>query len=328
MNEGANIARNPMSKASYFLSLLSRSKVVGWVEQQHDWLDKVEADPHEYLLPYGLDIWQVIEAKFKKAFINYVAREKAHDDLRKLKMQGGNVDQYVADFQFLASRAEINVNDPAAIRLFQLGLPIPLAEACIDLEKPANFEQWTLAAQAQQRGWIQKKGLRAQKEGNMLSRNQGNQTTSQKNNNQRGQFFWRQNNGGNTRPSRTQLPPWDPNAMDTSATVRKATTEAEKQKHRQEGQCFECSKQGHIARMCPNKKTCAQTLNSNLPSSNSSSIGSTAISDIASVMLDDTTTTTSSMDIATRVLKFSDEERAKFARVMKEGGEEMGFLNA
>ena len=137
-----------MSKASYFLSLFSGSKVVRWVEQQHDWLDRIKADPHKYPLPYGLDIWQVIEAEFKKAFINYMAREKAHDNLWKLKLQGGNVDQYVADFQFLASQAEININDPAAIRLFQLGLPIPLAEACIDLKKPANFEQWTLAAQA------------------------------------------------------------------------------------------------------------------------------------------------------------------------------------
>ena len=167
MNEGANIAQNPMSKASYFLSLLSRSKVVGWVERQHDWLDKIKADPHKYLLLYGLDILQVLEAEFKKAFIDYMAREKAHDNLRKLKMQGGNIDRYVVDFQFLASQAEININDPAAIRLFQLGLPIPLAEACINLEKPANFEQWTLVAQAQQRGWIQKKGLQAQKEGNM-----------------------------------------------------------------------------------------------------------------------------------------------------------------
>ena len=143
-----------MLKASYFLSLLFGSKVVRWVEQQHDWLDKIEADPHGYLLFYGLDIWQVLEAKFKKAFIDYVAREKAHDNLQKLKMQEGNINQNVVDFQFLASQAEININDPAAIRLFQLGLPIPLAEACIDLEKPANFEQWTLAAQAQQRGWI------------------------------------------------------------------------------------------------------------------------------------------------------------------------------
>ena len=162
----------------------------------------------------------------------------------------------------------------------------------------------------------------------MPSQNQGNQTMSQKNNNQWGQFFWRQNDGGNTCPPHTQLPPWDLNTMDTSATVWKATTEAEKQKHRQEGWCFECSKQGHIAHMCPDKKTCARTMNSNPPSTNSSSIGSTTISDITSVMLDDTTTTTSSADIIACILKFTDEERAEFARIMKEGGEEMGFLDA
>ena len=91
MNEGANITQNLMSKASYFLSLLSGSKVVRWVEWQHDWLDKIEVDTHRYPLPYGLDIWQVLEAEFEKAFINYVAREKAQNDLRKLKMQGGNI---------------------------------------------------------------------------------------------------------------------------------------------------------------------------------------------------------------------------------------------
>ena len=161
----------------------------------------------------------------------------------------------------------------------------------------------------------------------MPSQNQGNQTTSQKNNNQWGQFFWRLNDGENTHPPRTQLPSWDLNAMDTSATVWKATTETEKQKHRQEGRCFKCSKQGHIACMCPDKKTHARTLNLNPPSSNLSSIGSAAISDIASVMSDDTTTTTSSVDIAAHVLEFSDKERAKFTRVMKKGGEEMGFLD-
>ena len=112
--------------------------------------------------------------------------------------------------------------------------------------------------------------------------------------------------------------------MDTSATVQKATTEAEKQKHRKEGQC---SKQGHIAHMCPDKKTRAQVLNFNPSLSNSSSIGSATILNVASVMSDDTTTTTSSADIAAHVLRFLEEERAEFARVMKEGGEEMAFLN-
>ena len=45
-------------------------------------------------------------------------------------------------------------------------------------------------------------------------------------------------------------------------------------------------------------------------------------------MSDNTTTTTSSADITAHVLRFLDEERTEFTRVMKEGGEEMGFLNA
>ena len=36
--------------------------------------------------------------------------------------------------------------------------------------------------------------------------------------------------------------------------INKAYTEADKRKFRQEGRCFECHKQGHMARECPNKK--------------------------------------------------------------------------
>jgi Zinc knuckle len=46
--------------------------------------------------------------------------------------------------------------------------------------------------------------------------------------------------------------------MDTSVTVRKAMTDAEEQKYRQEGRCFECSEQGHFARNCRKKKTGAR----------------------------------------------------------------------
>ena len=37
-------------------------------------------------------------------------------------------------------------------------------------------------------------------------------------------------------------------------TLQKAETMEDKKKHRDEGQCFECSKQGHMAWDCPTKK--------------------------------------------------------------------------
>jgi hypothetical protein len=40
--------------------------------------------------------------------------------------------------------------------------------------------------------------------------------------------------------------------------VRRAVTEEQKKKFCQEGRCFECQKQGHMARYCPNKKKDSQ----------------------------------------------------------------------
>jgi hypothetical protein len=38
----------------------------------------------------------VMEAEFKKAFIDYAEHERANDELRKLRMKDGNVDAYIA----------------------------------------------------------------------------------------------------------------------------------------------------------------------------------------------------------------------------------------
>ena len=44
--------------------------------------------------------------------------------------------------------------------------------------------------------------------------------------------------------------------MDTSASLSKAVTEADKERYKREGRCFFCGAQGHISRSC-SKKTAA-----------------------------------------------------------------------
>ena len=43
------------------------------------------------------------------------------------------------------------------------------------------------------------------------------------------------------------------NAMDTSASLSKAITEADKERYKREGRCFFCGVQGHVSRSCSKK---------------------------------------------------------------------------
>ena len=46
--------------------------------------------------------------------------------------------------------------------------------------------------------------------------------------------------------------------MDTSASLSKAVTEADKEQYKREGRCFFCGAQGHISRSCLKKITAPQ----------------------------------------------------------------------
>jgi len=265
--------------------------------------------------------WDALEQDFRHSFIDYTIHEKAHDDLRKLKMSGGNIDQYIADFKFLAQHAGIDVNNPTAIRLFSEGMPFSLAESCIKLEQPKSFEQWAKAAQAQQRNYILIQGLKRSKDGSSTTRppltQMGNMTHNP--------FFWQRGGGQqqNQRPQNPgqspiqQLPPCDPNAMDTSAAAQKAITKADKEKYKKEGRCFKCDKQDHIARNCPSKK--AHTCTVRTPDA------SETTSIISEAFTEETTTTS----IASQISKLTDKERDELIAAMqgfKEGEE--GFQDA
>jgi hypothetical protein len=101
--------------------------------------------------------------------------------------------------------------------------------------------------------------------------------------------------------------------MDTSAIAKKAVTEADKQKHRQEGRCYECSKQGHLACNCPNKTPCIKTT-----STSEDKPGKAATSKTEDLTNGDI--------LANYAIKLSDEARDTFIKkLMGQGGGEEDF---
>ena len=115
---------------------------------------------------------------------------------------------------------------------------------------------------------------------------------------------------------RPRLPPHDDHAIDTSAVVRKATNDKEKEEYRKMGKCFECGKQGHLARVCPTK-TNRQTSNYRVATVEEyESDGS-----LPDVHYDP-------KDLATKAMRLSEEDRDTFMRKLQELGVEMGFVDA
>ena len=258
MNDDSRISKNPMKRSAYFLTLIWGPDVCGWVKFQRKWLADVQADPS--LLPFHMTAWQVLEREFKKAFIDYAEQERACEDIKKLQMKDRNIHQYIAMFRNIAHRAGLNLNEPTNITQFASGMSLKLAESCIDYERPKTFNEWATAAQQHQKAWLQKQALKG-----MFSSSTQAGGGARRQNSQWGPWNWSQLGqqkggfGGRQGGLNSQnLSPRDPNAMDTSTTVRKAVTEAEKKEHCDKGHCYECSRQGHIAHNCPEKKAHAR----------------------------------------------------------------------
>ena len=229
------------------------------------WIQLVTHDPS--IIPRRSNIWCELEKKFKESFSDYAERERAQDELKRLKMKGDNLDEYLATFETLGLRAELDPNDPSNLRTFALGLPRSLADACIRMESPETYEQWRVASQRQQKIYLKTKALHSEygTPVNNHPSGQGQRQTSG--------WVWRHPGGNNqgsnnqnwcgpgnhAQPPRPHLPLQDDNAMDTSAVIHKATNNKEHKEYRKTGQCFECRKQGHLVRDFPNKKPHACT---------------------------------------------------------------------
>jgi len=116
MNRGATITRDPIWCCAYFMSLIDAPKVAAWAERSYDWLDQIKADPT--MLPPGMTAWQALEDKFRRAFVDYAEVGRVLDELEKLRMTKGRVDEYIAEFERLAHRIGANLDDPTNLRTF------------------------------------------------------------------------------------------------------------------------------------------------------------------------------------------------------------------
>ena len=175
---------------------------------------------------------------FNMAFTNTMSLQKAKAEFQTIKIEGGNLDTYIARFERLARIAGYNLQDRLVLDRFGSGLTSGLYIAIVNSpDEPRNWTEWTRAVQKYQQKYLlicSSLGLRNPKESKMHKKPQ---TLKQ------WKAAWR-------KPTNR-----DPDTMDTTpgrARARKINVD-ERTELMRTGKCFTCKKQGHLSHNCPQR---------------------------------------------------------------------------
>jgi len=97
-------------------------------------------------------LWTDFEAAFKGAFTDQDAKLAAYQQLHSLKMQGSDIDSYIADFDRLTSEVGYVATDIGMVMMFREGLqPSLLREILLhNVPAPTLLSQWKTKAREQQ----------------------------------------------------------------------------------------------------------------------------------------------------------------------------------
>jgi hypothetical protein len=183
-----------------FLTYIKGDLVCTWVLAASCWLGQEVAIYHvDQYDPY---LWESIEGAFRQQFADTLEKEQAQTKLRQgIRMNDGKIDKYVAEFDTLVAQAGYKVDNAQTLEKFISGLPASLYETIYQLDDPKTYEAWRRAAIKRQEKWL-----------HMQSIKQGRRTL---------ESFRQASRSHNTNLNRFLAPPpWDPNAMDTSARTR------------------------------------------------------------------------------------------------------------
>ena len=172
------------------------------------------------------------------AFTDTMSLQKAKAEFQTIKMEGGDLDTYIARFERLARIAGYNLQDQLVLDWFGSGLTSGLYIAIVNgPDEPRTWTEWTRAAQKYQHKYLlirSSLGLRNPRE---LKTRKKLQTLEQ------WKAAWK-------KPTNR-----DPDAMDTTpgrTRVRKIDAD-ERTELMKAGKCFTCKKQGHLSRDCPQR---------------------------------------------------------------------------
>ena len=291
-NEESAIMKNPYQRCTLFLGLLKGTKVEDWVNNQAVQLREKVNRKSDPIAKTEESLWEDLKEAFEDNYAYTGWIEQAHSDLKWLKMNGDQIDEYIAKFKNLLKWAEIPRSEVGVIEKFCNGLKKGLRVAILRHDDwPETLNEWKEKACHEVRRY---KIFKEVVEG--TSNPFGSSEWQQKGK----KLFGKKKKDDDA----MQV---DAAQMDAQKGKKRFNME-EQQCLKQEGWCFKCHKQGHMKTNCPAKNKAPPKYTPKA----SKAGGQSAITEEPPAEIDET------KDLARKVQALDDEGRDALLQAMLE----------
>jgi Retrotransposon gag protein len=123
---------SPYKQVVLALSYIQGPCVADWVRRQVRVLRKLVMHSYQPVVLMNEVLWRLFEKEFKLAFIDIEKEQNAHQQLLSLRMKGEDLDQYIAEFEWLCDTAGWEWNTKGTITQFQHSLKDGLHHAILE----------------------------------------------------------------------------------------------------------------------------------------------------------------------------------------------------
>ena len=148
LNEETEVMRQAFSRIMLFLTFIKGPNIQEWVDAQVAWLGRHiqsgarKTDQHLY---------NTVIDSFNTAFTDTMSLQRAKAEFQSIKMEGGDLNTYIAKFKRLARIADYDLQTQMVLNRVGSSLTSGLYIAIVNgPDKPRNWTEWTQSAQKYQ----------------------------------------------------------------------------------------------------------------------------------------------------------------------------------
>ena len=123
LNSEHELIKEYYSCILYCLTLFRGPAVTMWVNAAEDEMETIIGDITNPITKKSKALWTQFLDAFNRDWTDSLNKEKAYQQLITLKMQPGQLDDYILTFERLAAIAGWDKNAPGTLEFFKRGLP-------------------------------------------------------------------------------------------------------------------------------------------------------------------------------------------------------------